>query len=136
MKAVLLACGLAAASAANAEVPLAEIAATSEPAVALVHRREFESDDPARAGRVAVATLQDLGLALESADAASGTIVASKLDGHALRLRVTLRPASATQIGVEVRVEYGERPIPDPGPAERFFAAFERALFPEPELGE
>jgi hypothetical protein len=131
---LLFACALAVAAAAHAEAPLAAIA--SPPPAEAVHRREFESDDPTLAARVAVATLQDLGLALEAADAASGTIVASKLDDHALRLRVTLRPASATQIGVEVRVEYGERPIGDPGPAEHFFSAYERALFPTPELSE
>lgn len=96
--------------------------------------REFASDDLPRAQRLAIAALQDLGFALESADAERGTLSASRLDTHPLRLSITLRAASASTIAVSVATEYAGHPVADPRAAEAFFAALAAQLAPERAL--
>ena len=90
--------------------------------------REFASDDLLRAQRLAIAALQDLGFALESADAERGTLVASRLDAYALRVTVTLRAANETAVSASVATDLGGAPIADPRAAEAFFAAFAAQL--------
>ena len=100
------------------------------PEAPLVHTREFASDDLPRAQRLAIAALQDLGFALESADAALGNVTASRLDAHALRLTVTLSAASDTTVSAAVATDFAGLPLSDPRAAEAFFRAFAAQLSP------
>jgi hypothetical protein len=96
--------------------------------------REFACDDLPRAQRLAIAALQDLGFALESADAALGTLTASRLDAHALRLTITLSAGDGATVTASVATDYAGRPLADPRAAEAFFRAFADQLSPPPAL--
>lgn len=110
-------------------------AAPAEDAPAPVPReRSFDTADLERARRVAVSTLQDLGLALESGDAESGTLTASCLDVHPLRLTIVIATEGDSQISATVSADYAGSPLRDPRPTEQFLAAYEAALFPPSEL--
>lgn len=96
--------------------------------------RDFASDDLTRTARLAIAALQDLGFALESADAATGTLVASRLDTHPLRLTVTLSARDSATVTAAVAADYAGLSISDPRPAEAFFAALTAQLEPPPAI--
>ena len=96
--------------------------------------REFAGDDLPRAQRLAIATLQDLGFALESADAALGTLTASRLDAHPLRLTIRLSAAGDATLSASVATDYAGRPLADPRAAEAFFSAFASQLSSPPAL--
>jgi hypothetical protein len=119
-----LACALSA--------PAARAASPSPraPEAPLVHTREFASDDLPRAQRLAIAALQDLGFALESADAALGNLIASRLDAHALRLTVTLSATDDATVSAAVSTDLAGLPLSDPRAAEAFFRAFAAQLSP------
>ena len=108
--------------------------ASPEPAEPTRHTRNFAAPDLPRARRLAIATLQDLGLALESADNETGTLVASRLDTHPLRLTVTISAKGESEITAAVSTAYANTELGDPGPANAFFATYEAALFPPPEI--
>ena len=48
--------------------------------------------------RVILATLQDLGFVIDKADKELGSISATKLDGFALKMTVSVRPKGETSI--------------------------------------
>jgi hypothetical protein len=127
--ALALACALGP-PAARAASP--EDAAPAAPAS--LPAREFACDDLARAQRLAIAALQDLGFAIESADAALGVVSASRLDAHALRLTVTLSASDGATVTASVATDYAGLPLADPRAAEAFFRAFAAQLSPPSAL--
>ena len=104
------------------------------PAQPTPQTRDFEATGLTRAGRLAIAALQDLGFALENVDAETGTLIASRLDTHPLRLTVTIAAKGETQITATVTTDYAGAQVSDPRPAEQFFSAYHSALFPAPEI--
>ena len=126
-----LALSLITAAATRAESPFAT---NREPAQPTRHTRDFAAPDLQRARRLAIATLQDLGFALENADNETGTLIASRLDTHPLRLTVTISAKSETEITAAVGTAYANTELPDPRPANTFFATYEAALFPPREI--
>jgi hypothetical protein len=131
LAAAVLALSLITAAAARAESPFAT---NREPAQPTRHTRDFASSDIHRALRLAIATLQNLGFALENADNETGTLIASRLDTHPLRLTVTISAKSETEITAAVSSAYAATELADPTPANTFFAAYEAALSPPPEI--
>ena len=109
-------------------------ATNREPAQPTRHTRDFATGDILRALRRAIATLQDLGFALENADNETGTLIASRLDKHPLRLTVTISRKSETEITTAISTAYANTELADPAPANAFFAAYDAALFPPPEI--
>jgi hypothetical protein len=109
-------------------------AGDSAEAAPAVVSRELATADLARTQRLAIAALQDLGFALESADAERGTLVASRLDAYPLRLAITLAPATDTTLTATVLADYAGRPLADPRPAEAFLAALAASLSPPPPI--
>jgi len=98
------------------------------------HSRDFPAPDLAHAQRVAIATLQDLGFALESADAERGLLIASLLDTHPLRLAVSITAKDESTINATITADYAGSPIADPNPATTFLDAYAAALNPLPEI--
>ena len=133
--ALSLGLALLAAQTARANSPLAAPSVGAPAAAPVTRTRAFDASDLERARRLAIATLQDLDLALESADAATGSISASCLDARPLRLTLTITAQGDARISADVTADYDGLPVSDPLPAERFFAAYQEALFPTPELG-
>jgi hypothetical protein len=136
--AAALALGLLASSlepcAARAGDSVDALVPTSERAALPPSSRDYESTDLLETQRLAIAALQDLGFALESADAETGTLTASRLDAYALRVTVTLTAANESTVTASVAADYAGNPVSDARPAEAFFTALAAQLAPPPAI--
>ena len=94
-----------------------------------IQTRAFDTTDRVKMLRTAIATLQDLGFVIDNADDEIGTVTATKLDGFALRMTVTVRPRGETQLLVRASAQYQVQAVTDPKPYQDFFAALEKAIF-------
>ena len=108
-----------------------QVLATEQSQVALrsIQTRAFDTGDKHATLRSVIATLQDLGFVIEAADDVLGTVSATKLNDYELRITVTVRPRSATQVLVRANAQFEDRAIEDPLPYQRFFASLERSMF-------
>lgn len=93
-----------------------------------IQTRAFDTGDLERTLRASIATLQDLGFVVDKADLDLGTVTATKLDGYALRMTVTVRKRGS-QVLVRANAQYNLAPVSDPQPYQNFFIALERAMF-------
>ncbi len=101
----------------------------SQVALRSFQTRAFATTDKRMTLRTVIATLQDLGFLVETADEALGSVTATKLDGYTVRLTVTVRPRDATQLLVRASAQYNLRVIEDPKPYQDFFTALQKAMF-------
>ncbi len=108
-----------------------QILASEESQVKLrgMQTRAFDTTDRNRMLRTIIATLQDLGFVIDSADEALGTVTGTKVSFHTLRLTVTVRPRGTTQLLVRASAQHNLHAIEDPGPYQNFFASLEKSLF-------
>ena len=53
----------------------------------------------------------------------------TKLDGYALRMSVSVRPRSATQLIVRANGQYQEEAVTDPAPYQSFFNSLAKGMF-------
>ena len=107
------------------------VLATDSSAVQLrsYQTRAFDTADRTRTLRTVIATLQDLGFVVDKADQTIGTVTATKLRGYALRMTVTVRPRSETQLLVRANAQFGEQAVEDPEVYRDFFEALSKAMF-------
>ena len=96
-----------------------------------IQTRAFDTTDSVKTQRVILATLQDLGFVVDKADKELGSISATKLDGFALKMTVSVRPKGETQLLVRANAQYQLKAVEDPQPYQNFFAALSKALFLE-----
>jgi starvation-inducible outer membrane lipoprotein len=94
-----------------------------------IQTRAFDTTDKEKTLRTVISTLQDLEFVIDKADATLGTVSATKLKHHALRITVTVRPRGETQLLVRANAQYNVTPITDPEPYQQFFIALEKAMF-------
>ncbi|WP_417831305.1 hypothetical protein [Terasakiella sp.] len=94
-----------------------------------IQTRAFDTSDKPQTLRTVMATMQDLGFVLDKADAVLGTVSGTKLDGYALRMTVTVRPRSETQMLVRANAQYNIQAVEDPAPYQQFFGALEKSMF-------
>ncbi len=94
-----------------------------------IQTRAFDTSDKPQTLRTVMATMQDLGFVLDKADAVLGSVSGTKLDGYALKMTVTVRPKSETQMLVRANAQYNIQPVEDPAPYQQFFAALEKSMF-------
>jgi hypothetical protein len=108
-----------------------QVLATSESQVALrsIQSRVFDTTDKAKTQRTIIATLQDLGFVIDKADATLGTVSATKLNGYAMRMTVSVRDHGTKQTLVRASAQYNQTAIEDPQPYQQFFTALEKAMF-------
>lgn len=90
--------------------------------------RTFETSDKERTMRAVIATLQDLGFVLDKADLTLGTVSATKLDGYAMRMTVSVRSRGDKMV-VRANAQMNTTPITAAAPYQSFFIALERSLF-------
>ncbi|HEU4385330.1 MAG TPA: hypothetical protein VFR85_17730 [Anaeromyxobacteraceae bacterium] len=107
------------------------VLATDSSAVQLrsYQTRAFDTTDKTKTLRTVIATLQDLGFVVDKADQVIGTVTATKLKGYALRMTVTVRPRSETQLLVRANAQFGEQAVEDPEIYRDFFEALGKAMF-------
>ncbi len=92
--------------------------------------RAFDSSDREQIMRAVVSTLQDLEFVLEKADLDFGTVTGTKfVRNTALKMTVTVRPRSETQLLVRANAQYGLRAIDDPEIYQDFFNSLGKSLF-------
>lgn len=94
-----------------------------------IQSRAFDTTDKAKTLRTIIAVLQDLGFVIDKADLELGTVTATKLDGYALRMSVSVRPRSATQLIVRANGQYQEEAVTDPAPYQSFFNSLAKGMF-------
>jgi len=94
-----------------------------------IQTRAFDTTDKQATLRAVMATLQDLGFVIDNADETLGTVSATKLEGYALRMTVSVRPRGTTQLLVRANAQYNLRAVEDPGPYQQFFDALGKSLF-------
>ena len=91
--------------------------------------RSFDTADKILVVRNVISTLQDLSFVIDKADADLGTVTGTKLSGYEVRMSVTVRPKSETQVIVRANATYNMKAIEDPVVYQQFFAALEKSLF-------
>ena len=108
-----------------------QVLATDKSQVALrsIQQRAFDTADKEETLRTVISTLQDLGFVIDKADATLGSVSGTKLDGYRLRMTVTVRPRTATQLLVRANAEYKRKAVEDPIPYQHFFQALEKSMF-------
>lgn len=94
-----------------------------------VQSRAFDTTDKPKTLRTVIATLQDLGFVIDKADLELGSVTATKLDGYALRMSVTVRPRNAKQLLVRANAQYQEAAVTDPAPYQAFFSSLSKSMF-------
>jgi hypothetical protein len=94
-----------------------------------IQTRAFDTSDKPQTLRTVMATMQDLGFVLDKADSVLGTVSGTKLNGYALRMTVTVRPRSETQMLVRANAQYNIQAVEDPAPYQQFFSALEKSMF-------
>ena len=91
--------------------------------------RSFDTADKVLVVRNVISTMQDLSFVIDKADADLGTVTGTKLSGYEVRMTVTVRPKSETQVIVRANATYNMKAIEDPVVYQQFFAALEKSLF-------
>jgi len=94
-----------------------------------IQTRAFDTTGRQKTLRTVIATMQDLGFVIDKADALLGTVSATKLDGYALRLTVSVRPRGDSQLLVRANAQYNLKAVVDPKPYQDFFNALSKAMF-------
>lgn len=90
--------------------------------------RAFETTDKEKVLRAVIATLQDLGFVIDRADYMLGSVSATKLDKHSLRITVSVRPRNDRML-VRANAQYHISPVTDPKPYQDFFNSLSKSLF-------
>jgi hypothetical protein len=95
--------------------------------------RAFDTTDVRKTLRTVIETLQDLGFVIDKADATLGSISGTKLAGYEIRMTVTVRPRSSTQLliraNAQLKLGMSGKPIDEPAPYQDFFTALGKAMF-------
>ena len=91
--------------------------------------RIYDSLDKRDTLRSVLATLQDLGFVIDTADYEMATITATKLQSYRLRVTVTVRERDDNQLAIRANARVDEQTIADPRTYQDFFAALDRSMF-------
>lgn len=104
-------------------------------AIRQIQTREYDTLDRDMTMRSVVATLQDLGFTIDSADAKIGTITATRLyqqaqyETYEMRMTVTVRERDGGRIAVRANARLGEKAIDTPETYQDFFNALDKSMF-------
>lgn len=94
-----------------------------------IQTRAFDTTDKNKTLRTVIATLQDLGFVVDKADELLGSVSATKLDGYQLRMTVTVRPKSETQLLVRANAQYNLTAVDEPEIYQDFFTSLGKSMF-------
>ena len=116
---ILLSACLALAGCANNSTQSALDVGSDQVQLRQIQSRAFDTTDKAKTLRTVIAVLQDLGFVIDKADLELGTVTATKLDGYALRMSVSVRANG----------QYQEEAVTDPAPYQSFFNSLAKGMF-------
>lgn len=109
------------------------LASGSQVEVRSYQTRTYDSDNKIRVMRAVMATLQDLGFVIDKADDVIGIVSATKLQGYALSMSISVRP-NGQQMTVRANAQYNLTAVEDPGPYQDFFTSLDKGLFLDDNL--
>ena len=110
---------------------------TSQLQLRSIQTRAFDTTDKEKTLRTVMATLQDLGFMLDAGEVGLGTVSGIKwVKVHPMRITVSVRPRGETQMLVRANCQIESKPVRDPVPYQRFFAALSKAMFLEAQQVE
>ncbi len=98
--------------------------------------RIFETADKEKVLRATISTLQDLGFVIDRADLMLGSVSGTKLDGHQIKITVSVRPKGTDRMLVRANAQFNITPIEDPKHYQDFCASLEKSLFLTAHAGE
>ena len=97
--------------------------------------RDYDTLDKEKTMRSVVATLQDLGFTIDTADPTLGTITGSRVyyesdyRNFAMRMTVTVQEKEGKRVSVRANARLDDKAIADPKTYQDFFAALDKAMF-------
>ena len=94
-----------------------------------VQTREYDTLDKHMTMRSVIATLQDLGFTIDEAHLDLGTVTATRLDEHTMRMTVTVVEKGNHRIAVRANARIGERSVQDAATYQDFFVVLDKAMF-------
>lgn len=98
--------------------------------------RIFDTSDKEKVLRATISTLQDLGFVIDRADLMLGSVTGTKLDGHQIKITVSVRPKGNDRMLVRANAQFNITPIEDPKHYQDFFVSLEKSLFLTAHAGE
>ncbi len=98
--------------------------------------RVFDTSNKEKVMRAVISTLQDLGFVIDRADLVLGSVSGTKLDGHQVKITVSVRPKGSDRMTVRANAQFNVTPIEDPQQYQNFFASLEKSLFLTAHAGE
>ena len=104
-------------------------ASDSQVHVRQMQTRVYDALDKQETLRSVLATLQDLGFVIDTADYEMAMITATKLDEYQLRVTVTVRDRNDSQLAVRANARVDDRLIDDPATYQDFFTVLDKAIF-------
>jgi len=104
-------------------------ASDSQMQVRQMQTRVYDSLDKHDTLRSVLATLQDLGFVIDTADYEMATITATKLDEYQLRVTVTVKDRNHSQLSVRANARIDDQTIDDPRTYQDFFTVLDKAIF-------
>jgi hypothetical protein len=97
--------------------------------------RDYDTLDKKMTMRAVVATLQDLGFTIDTADPTLGTITGTRIyfksdyQNYAMRMTVTVQEREGKRVSVRANARLDDKAIADPVTYQDFFAALDKAMF-------
>lgn len=91
--------------------------------------RVYESLDKSETLRSVLATLQDLGFVIDTADYEMATITATRLQEYELRVTVTVKDRNSHQLAVRANARVDDQLIDDPATYQDFFTVLDKSIF-------
>ena len=104
-------------------------ASDSQVQVRQMQTRIYDSLDKRDTLRSVLATLQDLGFVIDTADYEMATITATRLQDYQLRVTVTVRDRNDHQLAVRANARVDNQTIDDPATYQDFFTVLDKAIF-------
>ncbi len=100
-----------------------------------IQTRNYDTLNKELTMRSVVATLQDLGFTIDSADSTLGTITGTRVyyesnyKNFAMRMTVTVREIEGKRVAVRANARLNDKAVTDPLTYQDFFAALDKAMF-------
>jgi hypothetical protein len=104
-------------------------ASDSQVHVRQMQTRVYDALDKQDTLRSVLATLQDLGFVIDTADYEMATITATKLQDYELRVTVTVRDRNLNQLAVRANARIDDQVIDNPATYQDFFTVLDKAIF-------
>ena len=123
---LLLACGLLTACASGRPDVTG---AGTQLEIRQMQTREYDTLDRTMTLRSVIATLQDLGFLIDTADAGLGTVTATRENEYSMRMTVTVREKGDEWVLVRANARIGEDKVTNPVTYQDFFVALDKAMF-------